>query len=74
MAKRQLVAASKKVRTPTKTQRNTMKSTLDDVDQREMIAREAYLRAEKRGFNGGDPVQDWLEAEAKVSEMMKMSA
>ena len=40
-----------------------------DQDQREMVAREAYLSAEKRGFNGGDPVQDWLEAENKVKEM-----
>jgi chromosome segregation ATPase len=31
-----------------------------------MIADAAYFRAERRGFNGGDPVADWLEAEAEV--------
>lgn len=45
-----------------------------DGKQREMVAREAYLSAEKRGFNGGDPVQDWLEAENKVKEMLKMDS
>jgi len=42
-------------------------------DQREIVAREAYLSAEKRGFNGGDPVQDWLEAEKKVGEILAMT-
>ena len=31
-----------------------------------MIAEAAYLRAEKRGFTGGDPVRDWMEAEREV--------
>ncbi len=30
------------------------------------IALAAYYRAERRGFQGGDPVADWLEAEAEV--------
>jgi len=30
------------------------------------IAEAAYLRAEQRGFQGGDPVADWLAAEAEV--------
>ena len=33
----------------------------------QMIAEAAYYRAERRGFAGGDPVRDWLEAEAEVS-------
>ena len=32
-----------------------------------MIAEAAYYRAEQRGFAEGDPVRDWLEAEAEVS-------
>ena len=37
------------------------------AEQRQrMIADTAYFRAERRGFNGGDPVVDWLEAEAEV--------
>jgi hypothetical protein len=35
-------------------------------DRRGMIAQAAYLYAEQRGFTGGDPVQDWLRAEAEV--------
>jgi Protein of unknown function (DUF2934) len=42
------------------------------LERREMIAREAYLLAEQRGFDGGDPVADWLEAEAVVDRMLNM--
>lgn len=39
--------------------------------QRErMIAEAAYYRAEHRGFQGGDPQQDWLEAEAEINRML----
>jgi uncharacterized protein YfcZ (UPF0381/DUF406 family) len=31
-----------------------------------MIAEAAYFRAERRGFQGGDPLDDWLQAEAEV--------
>lgn len=32
----------------------------------DLIAKAAYLRAERRGFQGGSPEQDWLEAEAEI--------
>ena len=35
-----------------------------------MIAEAAYLRAERRGFSGGDPEQDWVEAEREVDEAL----
>ncbi len=35
-------------------------------DRQQMIATAAYYRAEKRGFNGGDEIQDWLEAESEL--------
>jgi hypothetical protein len=35
-----------------------------------MIAEAAYLRAEKRGFKGGDPAADWLEAEREVDSAL----
>jgi energy-coupling factor transporter ATP-binding protein EcfA2 len=35
-------------------------------ERRKMIQEAAYLRAERRGFKGGDPRQDWLEAEVEV--------
>jgi hypothetical protein len=39
---------------------------INDEERREMIAKAAYFRAERRGFCGGDPVTDWLEAETGV--------
>jgi hypothetical protein len=35
-----------------------------------MIAEAAYLRAEKRGFVDGDPVEDWLQAEAEITTLL----
>lgn len=40
--------------------------TVTAEQRRQMIAEAAYLRAEQRGFDGGDPLRDWLEAEAEV--------
>ena len=39
-----------------------------------MIAESAYLRAEARGFRGGDPVQDWLEGEKEVDALLSRAA
>ncbi len=36
------------------------------VDREEMIAVAAYYIAEHRGFEGGEPLSDWLAAEAEV--------
>lgn len=39
-------------------------------ERRKLVAEKAYLRAERRGFQGGSPVEDWLEAEAEVDAML----
>jgi DUF2934 family protein len=39
-------------------------------ERHQMIALAAYYRAEQRGFVNGDPLRDWLEAEAEV--MMRL--
>lgn len=39
--------------------------------RRRMIADAAYFRAERRGFVGGDPVADWLEAEAEIDASLR---
>ncbi len=39
----------------------------------QMIAIAAYYRAERRTFQDGDPVIDWLEAEAEVDAMLARS-
>jgi DNA anti-recombination protein RmuC len=39
--------------------------------RQQMIAEEAYFRAQRRGFDGGDTVVDWLEAEAEVDARLR---
>lgn len=34
--------------------------------RRKLIAKTAYLLAERRGFVGGSPEQDWLDAEMEI--------
>ncbi|HSC05996.1 MAG TPA: DUF2934 domain-containing protein [Steroidobacteraceae bacterium] len=38
-----------------------------------MIAEAAYFRAERRGFVGGDPVTDWIEAQAEVEGSLRQN-
>ena len=57
--------------------RDNPKSTNQTMtaDQRySMIQTAAYLRAEKRGFQGGNPVQDWVDAEHEIDGMLKGTA
>ena len=44
------------------------------VERHDLIALRAYMYAEARGFQGGDPVQDWLQAEAVIDREVKLSA
>jgi hypothetical protein len=37
----------------------------------ELIAELAYYKAERRGFQGGDPDRDWCEAEIEVEELLR---
>jgi len=36
-----------------------------------MIETAAYYRAEKRGFSGGDPLKDWIEAEREIEVLIQ---
>ncbi|MGB5395834.1 MAG: DUF2934 domain-containing protein [Gammaproteobacteria bacterium] len=38
--------------------------------RRQMIAEAAYYLAEKRGFQGGSPVDDWLKAEHQIDKIL----
>lgn len=42
------------------------KTAVTPEQRHRMIAEAAYLRAEARGFRGGNPVDDWLQAEAEI--------
>ncbi len=39
----------------------------------QMIAEAAYRRAQKRSFVGGNPEDDWYEAEAEISQVFSLS-
>ncbi len=41
-----------------------------DCPREQMIAEAAYFRAERRGFEPGNEVSDWLEAEADVEHLL----
>jgi hypothetical protein len=46
-------------------------SEVTSSQRQQMIAEAAYFRAERRGFNGGDPVRDWCEAEAEIDARLR---
>jgi hypothetical protein len=41
-------------------------SSIDPEVRRQMVAAEAYFRAERRGFAAGQEVEDWIAAESMV--------
>ena len=45
-------------------------ASIDAELRQQMIAEEAYLIAERRGFDGGDPGQDWIAAEMAVNNRL----
>lgn len=43
-----------------------------DLDEfREMVAKSAYYRAEKREFEAGHELDDWLEAEQEINNQRR---
>src|SRR3569833_1076365 len=64
-------AASKT--TPTKSSGSPSR-TKRAKKHKKLFALAAYLRAEQRGFMGGDPVADWLEAEAEIDSRLSQSS
>jgi hypothetical protein len=45
---------------------STAKASVSDHERERMVAAGAWFRAERRGFHDGDPVSDWLDAEAEI--------
>lgn len=60
MAKAKAVSADRTSKAP------VASLAVSTEERRRMIAEAAYYRAERRGFAGGDPVEDWLTAEAEI--------
>jgi len=44
--------------------------TVSEHRRQALIAEVAYRHAEERGFGGGDPDRDWLDAEREVDELL----
>ena len=54
-----------------RSRRQTATIPMVSAEQRHvLIAEAAYRRAEQRGFEGGDPVADWLESEKEVDALL----
>ena len=49
-------------------------AVITDEQRRQMISEAAYYLSEQRGFAGGDPIEDWLEAETKVDQLYGKAA
>jgi hypothetical protein len=45
-------------------------SSIDAEVRQRMIAEQAYLIAERRGFQGGDAAEDWAKAEEQVNHRL----
>ncbi|MGA9538070.1 MAG: DUF2934 domain-containing protein [Desulfobacterales bacterium] len=41
-------------------------------EKQRMVAEAAYLRFANRNFTGGDPVEDWVTAEADIENSLKV--
>lgn len=48
--------------------RSVARQSISPLQRYRMIAEMAYYRALERGFVGGNPVEDWLEAEKAIDE------
>jgi hypothetical protein len=49
----------------------TTSQTMTADQRHSMIQAAAYLRAEKRGFQNGNPTQDWVDAEREIDATLK---
>lgn len=41
----------------------------DKLDRHRRIATAAYYRSKRRGFNNGDEIKDWIEAESEIDSV-----
>lgn len=74
-AKKAVAAAPKKAATApkkatTKAAAAAVKSSITPEQRYCMVAEAAYFLAERQGFLG-DPVQDWIAAEAEIAAFLK---
>lgn len=66
------MATTKRKVTKKEPQKKQVQEIENPKNLHKLIEVEAYYIAEKRGFQGGDPVADWYMAEAKVNHGSSM--
>nr|VFK26249.1 MAG: Phasin protein [Candidatus Kentron sp. MB]VFK30793.1 MAG: Phasin protein [Candidatus Kentron sp. MB]VFK75234.1 MAG: Phasin protein [Candidatus Kentron sp. MB] len=49
-----------------KAEETLVKKAVSPLERWTMVAEAAYYRAQKRGFVGGNPMEDWMEAEKEI--------
>ena len=60
-----------KERKPSEKTRDSASGNWHKLDNRlAIIAEAAYFKSEKRGFQIGHDIEDWLEAERELAEIM----
>lgn len=67
MASTRAKNAGKSVAAPARAKKGI---SISGEERQRMIGEAAYYRAEQRGFIGGDPLQDWLAAEAEIDRQL----
>ena len=51
----------------------TVSTGIDPDVRRQLVAAEAYFRAERRGFAAGNELDDWVAAEAAVDSRLQQT-
>ena len=66
--------AGYKIKRKTNKQRSSTSAAAFANERHGMIAETAYYQAEKRGFQPGHEILDWLEAEKEVDKLLGKAA
>lgn len=64
-------STTKRKTTAKKTTKTDTITTITPEEKHRMICEAAYYIAERRGFAGGNPEADWLEAETQVQSYLE---
>lgn len=62
---------SKKKSTAAKGAKRNVPRVISPKERWHMISVAAFYRAEKRSFTGGDPAEDWRQAEAEIDKLLR---
>ncbi|MDX2456215.1 MAG: DUF2934 domain-containing protein [Gammaproteobacteria bacterium] len=63
-----------KIKRKTDKQRSSVSSAAFASERHRMITEAAYYHAEKRGFQSGNEILDWLEAEKDIDDLLSKAA